>query len=520
MSAPDLQVAEFLNRGHTSTSVIEAVERAGRAIDDMWLKSIDTAQALTVDHVLGIMGKSISKMGNMEGAPQQVVETSERIIKAAWAEIHPTLRESICGPVPGDYSTQLVRNWAQRHPRFFGRSGWPQPYTFVRAHILYALYPADRTIFMKLRSSPLYLTLMALKLSPIIGIPIFALQFMLIDRRDEYQVVNFILSFKMFQFLIGVYTAISLAMAFYMCLGALNMHAAADQHGVLQHGEPHGSFDAAGTCNAMLDTASSGLFPLEIALELLRVGLTFYALHLLQSGRTCGGVGELKALAEVRLDAADGNLDGHADVAAIALDGSLTAGRDGYLPNAAMLDAAKEAARIRFKAERGSGSYLPLLMRFDMACLGLLVLTFAWQLQSSLWTESLHWRTDMGWDQPMVWHTLYYLKITYALAAWPFMAFFVPVIGAALHGAHRTGYDMAGLLVPQLGNAHIRRKIRIERARALAEEKLEKKVEEGPWRLAWRTSSLRRWLYGVLGLLPPVRAASRALLENKVTVMV
>ena len=69
-----------------------------------------------------------------------------------WAVLHPTLRESILGPVPGDYSKFLLVSWTREYPPFWApddRS--PQPYTWFRARVLHALYPADRTMLMRMK---------------------------------------------------------------------------------------------------------------------------------------------------------------------------------------------------------------------------------------------------------------------------------------------------------------------------------------------------------------------------------
>ena len=58
-----------------------------------------------------------------------------------------------------------------------------------------ALYPADRT-FPQRACNPIYLIVMMLKFSNYTVVPVFAFQFMMIDKRDEYQLIGFILSFK------------------------------------------------------------------------------------------------------------------------------------------------------------------------------------------------------------------------------------------------------------------------------------------------------------------------------------
>lgn len=69
---------------------------------------------------------------------------------------------------------------------------------------------------------------------------------------------------------------------------------------------------------------------------------------------------------------------------------------------------------------------------------------------------------------------------------------------------------MSGLCVPRLSNTSIRKKDHLARVRASHHEKLNRKAERAPWRVAWRESSARRWVYGVLALVPFVRSAARS----------
>ena len=155
-----------------------------------------------VDTVLSKLGKTVRTMAFdfFDGTPTGVQHGAVSVAKGTWGAMQPVLRESILGPVPGDYSTLLLVNWATAYPVFWRKGeSLPQPYTWLRARYLYAVYPADVTTFNKMKN-PLYLLIMGLKLySSLTGVPIFILQWFFIDKKDEFQVVNFILSFKAYQ---------------------------------------------------------------------------------------------------------------------------------------------------------------------------------------------------------------------------------------------------------------------------------------------------------------------------------
>ena len=102
--------------------------------------------------------------------------------------------------------------------------------------------------------------------------------------------------------------------------------------------------------------------------------------------------------------------------------------------------------------------------------------------------------------------------------AWPFLVFLAPVFGPALHGAKATGYDMTGLCVPRLTNSRIRRKNALDQQRAKVAQRMEYKEWSSPWTAAWRKSDTRRWVYALVGLLPPVRWSARKAVEKNVMI--
>ncbi|KAJ1620242.1 hypothetical protein T492DRAFT_1079185 [Pavlovales sp. CCMP2436] len=75
----------------------------------------------------------------------------------------------------------------------------------VRSYLLYALFPYDRSMWVQIRN-PFYVVLKLISIYPPPIQPLFfILQFLLMDKRDEYQLVRFILLFKTSQFVsIGI----------------------------------------------------------------------------------------------------------------------------------------------------------------------------------------------------------------------------------------------------------------------------------------------------------------------------
>eukprot|EP00162_Nutomonas_longa_P010788 comp20153_c0_seq1/m.39794 comp20153_c0_seq1/g.39794 ORF comp20153_c0_seq1/g.39794 comp20153_c0_seq1/m.39794 type:complete len:474 (-) comp20153_c0_seq1:23-1444(-) len=95
----------------------------------------------------------------------------------------------------------------------------PNPFRKFRAVTLYALFPHDRTIWQQLRD-PLYWLLQIPPAFPRWGVSQiwFILMLVLRDKRDEFQLVNYILGFKGFQFInVGVIPAIVGGFQMYFC---------------------------------------------------------------------------------------------------------------------------------------------------------------------------------------------------------------------------------------------------------------------------------------------------------------
>lgn len=98
-----------------------------------------------------------------------------------------------------------------------------------RAFFRYHLYPFDKTIWRILRD-PVWWVFTLISLVPVHGISpvIFLFRFLIIDKSDEFQLIQFILSFKGMQFITqGIIRSITGYVAFVGCVTA---PAAEDQH--------------------------------------------------------------------------------------------------------------------------------------------------------------------------------------------------------------------------------------------------------------------------------------------------
>jgi hypothetical protein len=106
------------------------------------------------------------------------------------------------------------------------------PHMF-RGRILYALQPYDRSFWQQLRD-PLWWVLRVLAVTPVIGVQplMFALFFMLKDKKDEYQLTQFILDFRGMQFLtMGLMGSMIAAFQYYLCANRADGENTCDEEG-------------------------------------------------------------------------------------------------------------------------------------------------------------------------------------------------------------------------------------------------------------------------------------------------
>lgn len=213
---------------------------------------------------------------------------------------------------------------------------------------------------------------------------IFLVTFFLIDKSDEYQLVQYVLKFKSFQCITaGLVPMARLGMKMHSCLAAIHL------------GVPEECIEAS--------PASHPRFEVTMALEVLRVLFVYAAFTMLLLGYGHGGVEEIQVLELLRIDAADGTLDGgfrkkkSANTKAKLLAGHSQDERGGakkrrptkqpdeeigeivgdssdpeevHVSQQALREAA-EALRLKTGAEVRKGCFLPYFMAYDAAILAL-----------------------------------------------------------------------------------------------------------------------------------------------------
>jgi len=297
----------------------------------------------------------------------------KRAIRKAW--------RLTCNEVTGEIVEKLLEKfgWADRQLDRFRLKGWcgpPQLCFFgepgvgcteatrrllvaLRAKWLYASQPADGSIWSVIRD-PLGLLILALKLQPTTSLFAFVLTFVLIDRSDEFQLVDFIVKVKAFKaFSDGVIPAVRLGLGYHACVTAVAA------------GRPHECIESV--------PSSSTDFPRSLAMDVAQLVIVWIACVLLLCSHAYGGQEEVAALEYARLDAADGSLDGEFSGSIAERDAER--GREGAaeamaVPRPARLDTVNrcinEQRRKRGVARRTGGLVPPFLLA-DLCTLLLLL---------------------------------------------------------------------------------------------------------------------------------------------------
>jgi len=261
-------------------------------------------------------------------------------------------------------------------------SGWqslvPMPLWWVRAKILYTLFPHDRSLWSNLRN-PWWWLLSLLKVFPVfyVSMIFWVLLFLIRDKKDRFQLVSFIVELKQAHFIShGVLASILGCVSWLSCVIA-NVHgddASVVNPETCQH---------AGLKEGFI--ASSVLFALQILLTWVHVGL------IAQSDRL-GDRMELDAVAKFEKADTDGSgcigfeefcaLSAHAkhdEHELRRMFDSLDVSKDGFvsieefrkfqgLHGADILKSTGPAASKKSSRANGNSTYLWCWVGYDAAC--------------------------------------------------------------------------------------------------------------------------------------------------------
>ena len=298
---------------------------------------------------------------------------------------------------------------------------------------LHTLLPADMSQWQVARD-PNALCLLLRAVCPYFGIStwMFVLLFFLIDKRDEYQLCNYILKFKATQFLSSGTRRRRSRAPSSTCVRSKTMRATARP--------------------ARTDRNSTFIY--EIVVEPIRIVILWLAFALSRVRATRAAAVAHFALEAVRIDAADGQLDGVRDLELLrklSLEEGRVCTRRGRWPHSTRSRAptacsgGRAARAILFTVRCAVGGALRALLGFAM------------------------WWNELTTDDWAFWTSLYFTKGAYAMLSAPFLLFFGPLSQFLTH-ARPTGYDKAGLLCPSLSARECGSKYQLDQSRKKKKE--------------------------------------------------
>ena len=171
--------------------------------------------------------------------PSTVVRGLEAIVDTAMEEVRDLLAESLTETVLKKAADERI---SAPPPNCCSGGGVCSPFAWVRAKILYTLFPHDRSMWASFRS-PWWWLLTLLGVFPLWGVRVawWVLVFLLKDKGDDYQLCAFVIACKASLFLSGGIQSALLATAiFQACLEASSCEAKGDALGGAPGSNPAG----------------------------------------------------------------------------------------------------------------------------------------------------------------------------------------------------------------------------------------------------------------------------------------
>lgn len=374
--------SDFMNVFKVSPSTLKTLmssdpnSEGGQKMTDVlhgWAKKEGTAK---IEQLITQVPKILKFLFQDPDMPLWIKIRQHKLIDRVWEDVHKELMYQVKVGIKGT-ATEELDNEPDRNP-----------FLRFRAKIRHSFIPCNRSIFWQLKN-PVFILMYAMFLIPVAGLlPIaFLFLFIMIDKKDEYQLILFILRYKGCQFVShGFVKAIVGYFQYYACSTAKGSK---DDHYCEVYGP--GSY-----------AEDSIMFEVTVFSWVFMIILVWAAFLLLKCSKEKG-----------RLELADENTEsGDAPVA----DDKKT-----------KVDAEDEVAGGKFR----------YLVYFDMiwffVCLFFFIRVVVVQKSYKTW---------------LVMQTFYACNILYGIMAFPFFVFNFPVLQEALTHSVPTGYDEKGRVKP------------------------------------------------------------------------
>ena len=431
-----------------SHSALTAVKDLKHNVKEKINQKADAFLEKQILRILVHTGELVKEGAKAPGMPDFMIRYIDHAHQFLWDDVEKELLEGVMlkhGMSGDEFSIKqtALQFWVRNRPVLWPEGErFPWVWRWVRARFLHATQPAEETFWQNVRD-PQTLCVFILALYPGTSVFLFFLTFICINKSDEFQLVNFILKFKGAQFFsAGLIPAAKVGMGlFFSCY-----------HHV--HSQGLEGLELPELCVV----PAPGLHARHLlVLEPVRLILVYAAALLLRAG-AYGGVEEIKALESVRIDAADGELDGVVERKVLMQKKHSHHTDDVEASSREITTESKHAALQLAREDFGTGKKIGFLLTYFVAYDACVVVFLLCAILAPILI--IH---EPLW---MLWVSLYYARIMYSLLSFPFLLFLVPIVGSSLHHAKPTAYDKQGMLVPKLSTAQIKMKLKREEAEA------------------------------------------------------
>jgi len=353
------------------------------------------------EYLMGMVLVTVKDLLHDEYMPDFVKAMIDTVLDALWPNVKDEIKKSIAAEVMGDDPID------HGPEALCGSCG---PLAICR----YVLYPYDRNFWRRIRN-PFWWFFLLLSVFPLYGVSqiFYFILFLLIDKRDEFQLSQFITEFKSLQFAsLGIVSAMLGSVQYYLCTSST----------------PSNCDDYAPRAQlwAML------LFVVQIV-------VVWTAFLLIRCSERKGGRYYQKSkMKEDKVQSRAARREGFAD----ALRGEAAETMD------------QDAQQLDEELEKVARSRLMNLLIYDfvifLICLALVIwATWFHALdEEARITENDDGAGESNWKYHA---TLFWIRAFYGTMSFPFVLLRIPGVSSVFSHAKPTGYNPYGNTVPYLG---------------------------------------------------------------------
>jgi hypothetical protein len=186
-------------------------------------RGVDAAYMSSIRSALGVLGKVTKRALVDEDMPTPLQKGLTSFYASVWNQYASGVEDEIFETQSlerAQHRRSLAFEWAEWRWLWPSNRNWPEPYLWLRSRVLYQIMPADASFWQVVRT-PTFFAVALAQMVPFygIGIYVFVVLFVMINKTDEFQLVSFITRYKAIQFLgLGIVPGVVQSIEHYVCL--------------------------------------------------------------------------------------------------------------------------------------------------------------------------------------------------------------------------------------------------------------------------------------------------------------